>query len=92
VSEPWDPEKAEANLRRHGVDFPEAMTVERDPHRLTRNDHSHSIDEDGLTVIGRSRLGRLLRVTCTYRNGRMRPISARRATKRERHEYLYGTR
>ena len=92
MSDPWDPDKAEANLRKHGVGFPEAMTVERDTRRLTRNDHGHSIEEDRLTVIGRSRLGRLLRVTCTYRNGRMRPITARRATKRERHEYLHGTR
>ena len=92
MSEPWDPEKAEANLRKHGVGFPEAMTVENDPIRLTLKDYLHSIDEERLTVIGMSRLGRLLRVTCTYRHGRMRPITARRATKRERNDYLRGTR
>ena len=92
MSEPWDPEKAEANLRKHGVGFPEAMTVENDPALLTLKDYLHSIDEERLTVIGMSTLGRVLRVTCTYRRGRMRPITARRATKRERNDYLHGTR
>jgi uncharacterized DUF497 family protein len=92
VSEPWDPEKAEANLRKHGVGFPEAMTVERDPRLLMTEDRLHSLDEERWIVIGVSNRGRVLRVTCTYRNGRMRPITARRATKRERHEYFRGTR
>lgn len=88
MSEPWDPEKAEGNLRKHGVDFPEAMTIERDPMRLTIEDQAHSGEEQRFMVIGMSRAMRLLHVTCTYRGDTMRPISARRATKRERNEYF----
>ena len=87
MSEPWDPEKAEANLRKHGVGFPEAVTLERDARLLMTEDRLHSLDEERWIVIGVSNRGRVLRVTCTYRNGRMRPITARRATKRERHVY-----
>jgi uncharacterized protein len=92
VSEPWDPEKAEANLRKHGVGFPEAMTVERDPRLLMTEDRSHSLGEQRWILVGISGRGQLLWVTCTYRHGRMRPITAGRATKRERNEYFRGTR
>jgi uncharacterized protein len=34
----WDPYKAEANLRAHGVRFSEAATVLADDHALTRED------------------------------------------------------
>jgi hypothetical protein len=87
VSEPWDPAKAEANLRKHGVGFPEAMTVEDDDFRLTDRDLAHSAAEARWNVIGTSAKGRILFVVCTYQRGKMRPISARRATKRECHEY-----
>jgi uncharacterized DUF497 family protein len=92
VSDPWDPKKAEANLRKHEVGFPEAMTVDDDEFRLTHRDLAHSAGEPRFNVIGLSAKGRILFVVCTYRRGRMRPISARRATKRERHGYLNGTR
>ena len=87
MSDPWDPEKAETNLRKHGVGFPEATTVDEDEHGWTREDVPHSTSEQRYRVVGISELGRVLPVVCTYRHGRMRPISARRATKRERHEY-----
>ena len=87
MSEPWDPAKAEANLRKHGVGFPEATTVDEDDFAWSREDAEHSAGEQRYRVIGISERGRLLFVACTYRHGRMRPISARRATKRERHGY-----
>jgi len=34
----WDPPKAEANLRTHGVGFAEAVTVLEDDFALTRED------------------------------------------------------
>jgi uncharacterized DUF497 family protein len=87
VREPWDREKAEANLRKHGVGFAEATTVDEDEHAWRREDDSHSAGEQRHVVVGLSERGRVLFVACTYRRGKMRPISARRATKRERHEY-----
>jgi uncharacterized DUF497 family protein len=87
VSEAWNREKAEANFRKHGVGFPEATTVDEDEHAWSQEDSKHSAGEQRYRVIGMSDRGRVLFVACTYRHGRMRPISARRATKRERHEY-----
>lgn len=42
----WDDSKAEANERKHGVSFAEAMTVLADPLSLTGFDPDHSDDED----------------------------------------------
>ncbi len=92
MSEPWDPAKAHANLRKHGVGFPEAVTIERDSRLLRRVDTLHSLTEERWILIGTSNRGRILRMTCVYRRGSIRPITARRATKRERDEYIHGTR
>lgn len=92
VNEHWDPAKARANLRKHGVSFREASTIERDPMLLVTEDRTHSTDERRWTGIGLSNLGRMLWVTYTYRGLTMRPITARRATKRERNEYFSRTR
>ena len=92
MDEPWDPVKARQNLRKHGVSFEEAVTLENDGHALATPDALHSREEKRFNVVGTSIKGRILHVTCTYRNGRMRPISARRASKRECHEYQYGPR
>ncbi|MBI2201902.1 MAG: BrnT family toxin [Armatimonadetes bacterium] len=34
----WDPEKAEANRRKHGVDFADAVGAFGDPFALTQED------------------------------------------------------
>ena len=41
----WDPEKAAANAKKHGVDFAEAMAVFGDPLEVTIADPDHSEDE-----------------------------------------------
>ena len=89
MDDPWDPVKAAANLRKHGVGFPEATTVADDEHRWVRDDDDHSIHERRYRVVGMSAKYRVLFVACTFPGGRIRPISARRATKRERDEYWF---
>jgi uncharacterized DUF497 family protein len=42
----WDPDKAESNLRKHGVSFDEASTVFGDPFARTRPDPLHSVSEE----------------------------------------------
>jgi uncharacterized DUF497 family protein len=76
----WDPEKASENLTKHGVDFVEAMTVFGDP-------LEHSERERRALSMGQSSAGRLLVVAYTEREGRIRLISAREATARERKSY-----
>jgi uncharacterized DUF497 family protein len=39
----WDPKKAEANRRKHGVDFREAATVFDDPLSVAFQDPDHSV-------------------------------------------------
>lgn len=83
----WDPAKAKANLRIHGVSFSEAVTVLEDDFALTREDPDH-LDEQRFVTLGMSSFGRLLVVAYTYREpDRIRPISAWKANRRQGVEY-----
>jgi hypothetical protein len=83
----WDPRKAAANLRKHGVSFREAATVFGDPLAWTFSDPDHSESEDRQITIGTSQLGNRLVVAHTHREGAIRIISARMTTRRERRFY-----
>ena len=54
----WDDAKAEANERKHGVTFPEAMTVFGDPISVTGYDPKYVDDEDRFLSMGTSVNGR----------------------------------
>ena len=83
----WDSDKAESNAAKHDVEFVEASTVFADPLELTIQDPDHSSDEDRFLSLGISSKGRLLVVSFTERSQRIRLISARPATPRERRQY-----
>jgi len=83
----WDESKANANLKKHGVSFDEAKTIFNDPFSVTIDDPDHSIDENRYVDIGLSSKGRLIVVSYIERNGRIRIISGRKATRRERKDY-----
>ena len=83
----WDPEKAAANVKKHGVEFAEAMTIFGDALELTIRDPDHSEDERRFLSIGLSAGGRLLVVAYTERAGRTRIINAREASSKERMNY-----
>ena len=61
----WDPQKAEENVRKHGVGFREAATVFDDPLSTTFPDDDHSSGERRFLIIGLSALGRILVVSHT---------------------------
>jgi uncharacterized DUF497 family protein len=86
----WDEEKAEANLRKHGVPFEEARTVFDDPLYVDFYDPDHSDDEHRYIIIGRSQQGRLLLVSYTERGEVLRLISSREVTPAERRAYEEG--
>jgi uncharacterized protein len=86
----WDDEKATLNERKHGVSFSEAMTIFGDPLALTGYAPDHSTDEDRYITMGHAITGRLLIVSHTDREQRIRIISARDATRRERKDYEDG--
>lgn len=83
----WDAGKAVSNLAKHGVSFPEAMSVFGDPLEITIADPVHSRQERRFVSIGLSEVRRLLVVVYTEREGRIRIISAREAAPRERRHY-----
>jgi uncharacterized protein len=86
----WDPVKAAENLKKHGVSFDEAASVFGDPLALTFDDPDHSASEERLITFGESIQRRLLVVSHTPRAPRIRIISARRITRRERKIYEEG--
>jgi len=83
----WDPSKAAANLRKHGVSFEEATTVFGDPLAAIFDDEVHSKEERRELIIGHSEKHQLLVVSFTERGRAIRIIGARRVTRRERRKY-----
>ncbi|MBI4482627.1 MAG: BrnT family toxin [Acidobacteria bacterium] len=83
----WDPAKAEANLKKHGVSFEEAVTAFGDPLSMNMPDPDHSEGEQRFIVLGMSDRYRLLVVCYAERPPRTRIISARLATRPERKHY-----
>src|SRR6185437_3810241 len=85
----WEPRKATANLRKHGVSFEEARTVFLDEEALLRPDEDHSDDEDRFLLLGFSGRVRILVVCHCYRQDDevIRVISARKANPLERQQY-----
>ena len=83
----WDEAKNRSNRRKHGVAFEEAASVFLDPLARTYPDPDHSTTEPQEITIGYSRSGRVLFVAHVERRGRLRIISARRASARERKQY-----
>ena len=85
----WDPAKAAANRRKHGVSFEEAQSVFWDDLALFDDDPDHSAEEDRFLLLGLSSRPRLLVVVHCFRVTAdvIRIISARRATPAERARY-----
>jgi uncharacterized DUF497 family protein len=87
----WDPDKERSNIEKHGVDFTEPATVFGDPSELTISDPDHSVGEFRFLSLGHSSLNRILIVSYTERGDRIRIISARTASPKERRQYESGT-
>src|SRR5882672_7061491 len=87
----WGPVKASSNLFKHGVSFDQAATVFLDAHALTVYDEANSLTEQRWFTLGCDATRNLLAVAHTYQilddAIRIRIISARKATKRERQAY-----
>ena len=78
----WNPNKAQANLDKHGVDFADAVTALEDDAAITIEDNDP--DEERFITIGLDALGRILVIVYTWRDDSLRLISARKATPHER--------
>lgn len=82
----FDPAKAAANLRKHGVSFADAEGVFADPLAIHRADPDAE-GEERFIAVGMGSAGELLVVAYTLREEGIRLISARRATRREARDY-----
>jgi hypothetical protein len=85
----WDERKNRENQRKHGVSFNEAKSVFYDDNARLLHDPDHSSEEDRFILLGFSASLRMLVVCHCYRErqGVVRLISARKATKHERKKY-----
>ncbi len=82
----WDPLKALANHKKHGVSFEEAQSVLESEVQLILEDREHA--EPRFIAIGVSKKLNVLVVVYAYRDvDVIRIISARKATRKERENY-----
>ena len=81
----WDDRKAASNVRKHGIAFNHARRVFHDPFGIDGPDDEE--DEERFSRLGMAN-GFLIFVIYTERSGRIRIISARRATRYEQNDYL----
>lgn len=88
----WDDEKAEINIKKHGISFDEAATSFKDCNAIVFDDPEHSDEEDRFILLGFSSKANLLIVCHCYREAdtMIRIISARKATKEESKYYEEG--
>lgn len=89
----WDEVKAASNLRKHAIQFNEAIAVFDDPYCLTVQDRIEQ-GEQRWQTIGMVKGCLLLLVAHTVHDDdaeiMIRIISARRANQRERRRYEHG--
>lgn len=82
----YDPAKAAANLKKHGVSFADAEGVLADPLAVTIEDPDAE-GEQRFIAVGLGSAGELLVVVYAERDDEYRLISARLATGKERKHY-----
>jgi uncharacterized DUF497 family protein len=81
----WDPDKNRTNVRKHEIDFGDALQVFSDPAAIVveaRRVHG----EQRQLIVGRAG-GNFMTVVFTVRGERIRLISARRSRSTERKRY-----
>lgn len=83
----WDRGNTDKNLKRHKVDNREAEEIFFDKKRFVFKDKLHSLGEERIRIIGKTKKKRLLFVVFTKRGKKIRIISARDINKKEVHLY-----
>jgi uncharacterized protein len=86
----WDNSKAVENLRKHGVDFTDAIAALEDPNRLEEIDTRFEYGEERIQVIGIAHANVLFVIVTLPDEDICRIISARKATRDEQDRYYAG--
>lgn len=82
----WDEAKRRTNLRKHGIEFADAVSVFDDVRAITVEDRDH--DEQRFVTLGMDAFGGLLVVAYVYsEQDAIRLVSARKAEPHERRQY-----
>jgi len=85
----WNLQKAAENLRKHGVDFTDAVIALEDDNGLTIEDKEH--DEQRFKTLGMGpNLNILYVIHAERENDCIRIISARKADRSEIKQYYHG--
>ena len=88
----WDENKNRANIKKHGFSFAEATHIFRDPNALYMPDPDHSESEERWLGLGSLRNLTLVVTVFVDRSESneqiIRIISARKASKAEKQQYL----
>ncbi len=87
----WDRNNFEKNWIKHGVLFSECEEVFPNVPLLVSDDENHSLKEKRYYALGRTNQVRLLFIVFTFRNDKIRIISARDMSKKERGIYYNAT-
>ncbi len=87
----WDEGNKQKNWERHEVDYKECEEVFFNKPLLISEDTKHSSQEKRYHVLGRSDAGRTLFLVFTIRNNKVRIISGRDQSRKERRIYEQRT-
>lgn len=82
----WDAQKSQLNFDKHGIQFQLAIRAFDDPHYIEEIDDREEYGEERVKLTGMVD-GELITLIYTEREGYMRIISARWATRRETDAY-----
>jgi len=81
----WDKSKDKKNKSKHGISFSDTFAVFEDPNAVTIENFRK--DEQRYVTIGMDAFGRILVVAYTWREDKIRIISARKAVRYEVRQY-----
>ena len=83
----WDDGKAAENLRKHGVDFADAIAAIEDAHRLEEIDTRFDYGEERIQVVGMARRAVLFVIVTLLEDNSCGIMSARKARRHEQDRY-----
>lgn len=86
----WDKGNKDKNLKKHGITTKEIEQVflnEEQEEKLIVNDEKHSKIEKRYAFFGKTEEGKKLSIVFTLRRNKIRVITARSMSKKERREY-----
>ena len=87
----WDSEKNKSNIDKHGISFEQAQEIFYDPLHISILDEQFQYFEERWITIGQIQDGDILVVAHLYivekEDEKIRIISARNATRKERKDY-----